>query len=160
MLSAKKTCVVQYAASRIEVGKGTIVLISCSGDVLTVRVLHDTHTKSVNVAIEGKAALNLSAGEEMLFAKEGVAFADALTNDGVARRRTEVRDVKLGKLASSEFSIVSLNQSSNVLHNLLISKGAHERRLSQQILRTEACISVVTQAHGMFAVAPLRGLVK
>lgn len=152
VISASKDTVIQSGACNILIRRGAIALVSSEEKLVRVRVLWENKAKSVR-ACTGKQFLNLSAGEELIVAESHAALSEGLKEDSVGRRRIKEHALPDGYVAlTSEFSLVSLFQGTDLLKELIKSNDKSDRSIAKKLIKMAACITQVTgPTHGGYS---------
>jgi hypothetical protein len=90
----------------------------------------------------------LSAGEEAIISENA---SPNQRDDGIGRRRSEELRVADGRyLLRSEISLPSLLAKDHMVGLLNRSRDRVQRGIFARILKTAACLTVVTASHGRF----------
>lgn len=157
LLAPHRTMNVHVGRSVVQVSSGTVALIRCTGKVFKVHSLHDSGIGGVAIrsvhtlSTPSNWSLKLSCGEEaMASIAEGV-LKHALKDDGAARRRVVWSSpAKHVDILTAETSIVSQANECQLLRAIMSSHQPDDRKLSDRIMKTAACLMMVTFKHGQY----------
>jgi hypothetical protein len=150
LVSTSRNMVVNVGPLHILVAAGTTATISQIAGVAIVRNLCDNHSGSLNIMNGDKLLCTLKPGEEIMFGHP-VKVSATLENDKTSRRNSN--SILAGKdhiIMHSEFSFPSLVLNSPTVSDLLHDKHKETRQLGERLVKSAACLSLVTQGHGNF----------
>jgi hypothetical protein len=132
---------------------GTIAMISNRGDHVVVRNIYETKAGSITVVTPDKKVLGAQVGQELIIGRTGYSYGTVLGEDAIGRRR--LRHEELGKLSNvltSEVSLVSLLQNTDVLAQLTRSEMPDDKALINKIEKMAVVLSMITQGHGNYSI--------
>ena len=99
----------------------------------------------------GNRFISLSAGQEAIAAPDRVLALRELNATGVGHRRIRFIAGDFGVVVCSEFSIPAVLSGATLLSTVAHSSDSSDKRLVGRILKTAACLSVVTNNHGPYS---------
>ena len=118
----------------------------------TVKVtnLFDKGFGSVQVVTTG-GTIKLGAGEEVIIASDETAISGTMKQDRLGRRHSKSHVLpSTRRLAHSEVSLVSILENNTTVNQLVLSRNPDDRALANQLLKTAACLMLVTGKHGPY----------
>lgn len=148
------------AATTIAAGRYTvhmqphaIALISNRGDHLTVRNLYESKQTSLTISTDDQRHLGTQLGHELIIGKQTMSHTQVLNEEPVGRRRMRHNDLgKTHSVVSSEVSIVSLLQNTNLLSQLQRSQHPDDKAMLNKIMKMAVSLQLVTQKHGNYSI--------
>lgn len=144
-----RTCL-EFGGCRILLEPDTIALISKENGVLKIRNLHDAGRKSLSCDVDGKC-LAIAPGQELLLSHDDF----GKVHDSVGRRLVQEIELDGWKARTSEVSLVSLVAQEALLGKVMQSKHDYHKIIQDKIMKTAACLTVVTSDHGPYHSAGL-----
>ncbi|HEY9793243.1 MAG TPA: hypothetical protein V6D22_22775 [Candidatus Obscuribacterales bacterium] len=153
IISASSPTDVTAGAYAIHLNAGTIAMISNRGDHVVVRNVYETRVGSISVSTPDKKVLGAQVGQELIIGHTGYSYGTVLSEDAVGRRR--LRHEELGKLSNvltSEVSLVSLLQNTDVLAQLTRSELPDDKALVNKLEKMAVVLSMITQGHGNYSI--------
>ena len=151
LVAAHDNTIVKSGQIVIEADKQSVLLLKRQRNLLVIRNLHDRRVGSVVVTI-ARRKYRLSPGEEVCVR----GLQDKIMNDDVSARRTLVEQYSSDcVIERSEFSFPSLCGRSELMkHFLSNDQQYNDKSLVRQVLKTAACLSILSASHGGYAPAP------
>lgn len=149
LLTTTRTTIVKQGSRQTTIEAGAIVQLKEFENTATVRTLFEDHANSVK-SRQGRHALSVAAGAEMLSADSSTKLKDALAQEAIGRRSTKLIDLSDSKVAISDFSIPSAMLNSKILRMLYQQKDATSQKLNNKILKMAVCLQQVTSHRGPF----------
>lgn len=121
------------------------------GDVVKIRNLYDTHSKSLKVVV-AHSSMHVSVGNELIVGPHPHALLLSVKSDGIGRR--SVRDLQLPEghtLMRSEISMTSFLQNSPLFSKLIQSDDVLDAAIMEKLMKMAACVSLVSGPHGAYS---------
>lgn len=129
--------------------KDCVLLISQGSDYLAIHNLHEHHLHSIHFEIE-TARFHISMASELLIAKSPDELTNLLAHCPVARRRVHIEQHGKDKcVATSEVKMVDIIKKSKLLAELG-NRSDVDRKLKEQLIKSAACVSIVSAFHGPY----------
>lgn len=150
-METQKPMTVETRFCKARIDRGAVVHIEVSEYELKIRNLSDTRAKSVILSRELEDPVILFTGQERIFYLGTANEPAHLSDDGISRRKTSIKEFGRLKVLTSEVSFVSLCEANGLLCALRYSNRTEEKRLFARLLRTAACLQLVTTTHGPFS---------
>jgi len=151
LVASSKQIMVEAGDFTITLAPGTIAVVSRDGGAVSVRTLHDSRGNSTRVYGGGNEIARISAGQEVVTAMDGPALSTAISRIPVGRRRMELRTANGNQMvAHCDVSPLSVIQNSSVLTNLMHSSRNSDRAIVENVLKTAACLQMVSGHHGAY----------
>lgn len=152
VIDASKNMVVNVGTHKLNIRKGTIVLISKNHARTKVFNLCDSGLNSISINTP-RGEISTSAGQELVLDATMDTITAELKSDGIARRRLHVMDTASGgsMAAMSEFSIVSLFQNNDSLKHVFHRSEKDAKSMSDRIMKMGVCLQQVTGSRGAYS---------
>lgn len=150
VVHATKDTVVKVAGYTVKLSAGSAVHVKRKDDAVVVRNLMDPRGGSVQV-VAGRGAAVVRVGTEAILATGSGQPSQLLSREAVGRRRISNSMLNNHHLVLSEVSFVSMVSSSDLLQSLFNSGSADHKDLRAKLLKTAACLGVVTASHGTYS---------
>lgn len=147
LVNSHRNVTIKAPNATIVAKPGAAVLVSTNGDVTTIRNLYEPGASTVKVSSSSHFA-HVPVGSEIVIGPSKAKVLEFLKTDLVGRRRIQVGDVKSGGFVSSEVSLISLLNQSDLMRAVGRSQHVQSKSMVNKLLKMAACISVVTAAHG------------
>lgn len=145
LLEVRDKAIIRAGELACIIKSGSIALVSRRGNLISVRNLSDRKRNALVCFLEGKTVA-LHQGEEL----RSTCFEQY--GDQIARRNTQIIDRVQKGVELSEVSLPSLLLHNDTLFLLSSSNRAVDRAAIKRILKTSACLEVVTNSHGPYRV--------
>lgn len=142
-------CKILAGNCRIELRKGSVVLLSVSNKLVKVQNVHESALGAVTVHFAGHNA-SISAGEEIVVGDSEARVKSAMQSDLLGRRKTQTVGKNNFSVSKGEFSIASLMQNTALLRRIYLSPEKADKQLISKIMKMHACLNQVTSSHGIF----------
>ncbi len=150
LISASALTHITSQGIQITMKPKSVVYLSRSRNCLRVCSLHALSPGSVGL-MAGNRFISLSAGQEAIAAPDRVLALRELNATGVGHRRIRFIAGDFGVVVCSEFSIPAVLSGATLLSTVAHSSDSSDKRLVGRILKTAACLSVVTNNHGPYS---------
>ncbi|MBY0546981.1 MAG: hypothetical protein K2W95_06790 [Candidatus Obscuribacterales bacterium] len=148
-----KPLLVRSGSFVVAMRAGSIAQLKYRNKVLTVRNLCDPKVAGIKV-ISGTTPMAVRAGTEAICYPRERKVEEIFKTEAIARRRTSSGAfTSTHGIATAEVSLITLVPSSNVLSSLFKSKNPDHRILCTKMLKTAACLGLVTAGHGQYGQA-------
>jgi hypothetical protein len=152
LIQAKQQVFMRAGDYKASIAPGALVLVAVAQDRLIIRNLWDTRHDSVQVYV-GKHCTAVNVGEEVIIASGKLQFQDVMLRDNIGRRRAHSHELTTGHtLVGSDISLLSLIQSSDILHQMLKSSQPSDRKVLDRLLKATACLVLTTGRRGAYGV--------
>jgi hypothetical protein len=138
-------CSVSAGRCSLELSAGACVLMRRSSGRVTIFSLHGNRAASVILCVDGRSTLPLTPGEFAAIYQFGNPY-ESFPNRNVTTRTLSNEDI----LAVGEFSPFNMLLDEPLLLALHRSRDIHEHNLSERLLKTAACLQLVTADHGAY----------
>lgn len=153
LVSAAARTTVLAGGYRIYLSAGSIALIANRGNHIIVRHIYSSSGAPATVLTADEKVVGAQVGQEVIVGRAGYSFARVLGEDAVGRRR--MRHLDLGNnsnVITSEVSLVSLLENTDILSRLARSPAVEDKAIVGKILKTAVALSMVTQSHGAYSI--------
>jgi hypothetical protein len=151
IIAANKPTTVSAGPYNIFIDTGTIAVITKDSSIVKVRNVYESKAFSLKAHV-GKKSITVAAGHELLLGPNDGSLHKALKADPVGRRRIKNTDLPGGEsIMTSEISLISLIQNTDVLRQLMNSDNAIDRRMAENLIKMAACITQVSSHRGSYS---------
>ncbi|MBX9569215.1 MAG: hypothetical protein K2X77_09990 [Candidatus Obscuribacterales bacterium] len=123
----------------VELGAGTTALVRSNDQGLEIFNIYENRWGGIKVKV-GDRHFVVGAGQSLQIGK----------TSKVASRNEKEHKLETHTVKTAEFSILSLFSQSDVLAKVMKSPTKQDRQLGARVFKMAACLSLVTQAHGLF----------
>lgn len=128
----------------VELSAGSTALVRSNDHGLEVFNIYESRWGGIKVKV-GDQHFVVGAGQSLHIGK-----SNKVTNSHVASRNEKEHKLESHTVKTAEFSILSLFSQSDVLAKVMKSPTKQDRALGARVFKMAACLSLVTQAHGLF----------
>lgn len=145
----KGNTIVHSGNATVTMDASTIVYISQEGNSLKVRNLYETGGDALRVVVEGKL-FHVGVGHEVIIS-ENESVSKESRHDNVGRRH--IKSVAAdchSHIATCEFSLLSLIETSKVLKQIFRSDDADDKSIEARLIKMAACLMLTTNSHGPY----------
>jgi hypothetical protein len=145
--------IIHCGAYSLSVATGTIAVIRKHNGITTVSNLYEKAPNSVRVTmlLDGKY-VSIAAGHQISLGKTESEVKASIAQDPVSRRGLRAISMSSGhKLVTSEISLTSLLENSNVLRAMQRSNNTSDRVIANRVTKMAACLLMVTAKRGPYA---------
>lgn len=150
VIAAKKSVRVNLGGCTVSMKPGTIALIERARSFVKVRVLYDEASSSTGLSWQDQN-FKLSAGNELVIGTNLDTVRQAMSADGVGRRRLSYFPMADDHaMARCETSLVSVMGRSKLIGTILRSSGKDDRQISAKLIKMAAAILTATARHGSY----------
>ncbi|MBX9879479.1 MAG: hypothetical protein K2Y22_13545 [Candidatus Obscuribacterales bacterium] len=133
----------------ITIDSSTIAFISQEGNSLKIRNLYETGGDSMCVVVDGKQ-FHVAVGHEVIISENEAVYKES-KHDKVGRRHTKAIDSQCDKhIATCEFSLLSLIETSKILRQICHSNEADDKAIEARLVKMAACLMLTTSSHGAY----------
>jgi len=154
LVASSKQIMIEAGDFWVTLAPGTIAAVFRHSGTVSVRTLHDSRGNSTRVYAGGNEIARISAGQEVVTATDGPALSTAISRIPVGRRRMELLTGNGSQIAARcDVSPLSVIQNSSVLTNLMHSSRNSDRAIVENVLKTAACLQMVSGHHGAYQAA-------
>jgi hypothetical protein len=139
---------IQCGSQTVNLKPGTIAWLSRQGNSTRICSLAAQTPNAIEAVLKNKS-IQASYGEELILGDQDV--YTRMIGDNLGHRN--IRVIALSEnisVAKSEVSTTSVFNSSDLLQDIYISQDKQDKAMLNKIVKTAACISVVTGNHGPY----------
>lgn len=152
--STKGKTIVNSGDTSIAIEPSTIAYLSQEGTSLKIRNLHENGGSPLSVLVGGRL-FHIGVGHEIVISESESAYQHKI-QDNVARRHIRRVNQANKHIATCEFSLLSLIETSRILKQICHSKEADDKALEARLVKTAACLMLTTGSHGPYNRNPLK----
>ncbi len=128
----------------VQLSAGTTALVRSNEHGMEVFNIYEGHWGGIKVKV-GDRHFVVGAGQSL-----HIGEANKVTSSHIASRNEKEHKLESHTVKTAEFSILSLFSQSDVLAKVMKSPTKQDRALGARVFKMAACLSLVTQAHGLF----------
>jgi hypothetical protein len=134
---------------QVKLASGSAALICKDADVIRVCNIYGGG-RSIQISVNGRT-LTIESGRELMLASGASNIHKAMSGDHIARRKIQIEQLTpMLSVATSDISLISLIQRSEVLNKLLHSTDAKDVVIGRKIAKMAACLMQVTAGRGNY----------
>lgn len=153
LISANRRTVVKMGDCLVHLKPGTVAVVGMKDGLAKVRNVFEKKDTGAQVIVASKRAIGLQVGQELIVGPRGTSLVRSLSQEPVGRRRSRSLELASGHTCiSSEFSLSSLLQNSQILAQLVRSSADNDRLIARKILKMSVCLTLVTASHGNYSI--------
>jgi hypothetical protein len=131
----------------------TVATINMRGDHVVVRNVHESKQGSVRIMTPEAKCAAASVGQEVIAGTARTSVSSVLSEEAVGRRRLRHLEVSdKTALTTSEVSVLSLIQNTNILSQMARSEHPDDKEILHHIIKSAAALQIVTQRHGNYSI--------
>jgi hypothetical protein len=150
LIEATRPMAIDLAGHRIELGKGTIALISKKDNMIAVQNLVETHGHSLKV-LTGSHSTSIASGQEVMLAADVGDITMTMRKDLIGRRNVKFADTSNNmKVMSCDVSLLSLMQGSYLVNRIVRSEESTDKQVAGKLFKMTACLGQVTARKGIY----------
>lgn len=153
LISANQRTFVKMGDAIVQLKPGTVAVLGLKDGLLKVRNVFEKKNTGASVVVAGKRTIGLQVGQELIVGPRGTSLVRSLSQEPVGRRRSRSLELASGHTCiSSEFSLSSLMQNSQILAQLVRSSYDSDKEIARKILKMSVCLTLVTASHGNYSI--------
>ena len=141
ILDAQKHTQLSSQFGELELSAGTTALVRSNEHGLEVFNIYEGRWGGIKVKV-GDHHFVVGAGQTLHIGKSN--------KTQVASRNEKEHKLESHSVRTAEFSILSLFSQSDILAKVMKSQSKEDRQLGARVFKMAACLSLVTQAHGLY----------
>lgn len=153
LVSTEAATTINAGRYTIKLDPHTVATVNMRADHVVVRNVHESKQGSIRVLTPEQKCASAAVGQELIVGTAHTALSSVLSEDAVGRRR--MRHMELSDktaLTTSEVSVLSLIQNTNVLSQLTRSQHPDDKAILNSVLKSAAALQIVTQRHGNYSI--------
>ena len=155
LVASSRPTTVEAGNCTVAFAPGTIALVSRNGETVAVRTLHDSRGNSTTMYSGGQQLARISAGQEVVLAPDASALSATVSQAPLGRRRMALQQTIGGKLLGHcDVPSLAVIDNSQVLNSVIHSTRRSDRAIAERLLKTAACLQMVTAKYGAYAAVP------
>ena len=150
IVTTREKQIVTVGYNQVLITPSAAAVVSYEENTVKVTNLFDKGFGSVQVVTTG-GTIKLGAGEEVIIASDETAISGTMKQDRLGRRHSKSHVLpSTRRLTHSEVSLVSILENNTTVNQLVLSRDPDDRALANQLLKTAACLMLVTGKHGPY----------
>lgn len=137
----------------INIAPHTVAMVSNRNDHVVVRNVYESKLTGIHVITPDNKCIGAQVGQEVIVGKTSMSYTQVLNADAVGRRRMRHSDLgKSTSIISSEVSLISLLQNTNILSQMTRSVHPDDKAILNKVMKMAVALSITTQKHGNFSI--------
>jgi hypothetical protein len=149
LLAPSQGCILRVGSSLFTISPGTICMVAFNGKTVSMRNLHENRFGSL--IMTGANPVPIGVGCELIVSDTSKEITEALRQQNIARRGVgNIFLLEKEVAVMAEFSPLSVLQNSKTLTPIVNARSRSEKTLRNKLVKTAACLSLVTSHRGNF----------
>jgi len=155
IIAAIKRILVNAGSYNIIVEPGTIAMLAKHGQIIAIRNLYDIKFKGLHFESSGQS-ISVYVGQEAILGPDSSSIDTAIQTELIARRLIHGCELSTAEtMVTSEFSILSLMQNSDIFSHIAHSSSGNDKALKSKLLKMAAIIQQLQTGHGAYSIGKL-----